>query len=87
MTERVTLFWFDRNDVRRGILHVSGGIEHKEELRGDDTIEFRCEEVPGKYDRLVWWDFADEVWREYVVVSVVEEMGEGVDKVVARTSL
>ena len=87
MTERVTLFWFDRNDVRRGILHVSGGIEHKEELRGDDTIEFRCEEVPGKYDRLVWWDFADEVWREHVVVSVVEEMGAGVAHVVARTSL
>lgn len=87
MTEKVTLFWFDRNDVRLGILHAVGGIEHKEELRGDDTIEFWCEEVPGKYDRIVWWDFADEVWREHVVVSVIEEMETTGSKVIARTSL
>ena len=87
MTEKVTLFWFDRNDTRIGILHAVGAIEHKEELRGDDTIEFWCEEVPTKYDRIVWRDFADEIWREHVVVSAIEEMGAAGAKVVARTSL
>ena len=83
----LTLFWFDRDDVRRGILHPLGPFTHKEELRGDDTLVFWSREVPEKYDRLVWRDPADGRWREHVVVKAEEVLGEPGCKVLARTSL
>ena len=42
MGDKITLFWLDRNDVRLGFLHAIGPVTHREELRGDDAIEFYC---------------------------------------------
>jgi phage minor structural protein len=70
-----TLFWFDRFDVRRSILRPCGPLTHVEELCGEDTIAFDCEEVPDKGDRLVWRDPSDGRWREHVVVRTVQRLG------------
>ena len=48
-----TIFWYDRFDDRIGILPVVGELVHTEELNGEDTIEFECQEVPAKGDRLL----------------------------------
>lgn len=81
------LFWFDRDDRRLGLLHPLGAVVHTEVLLEDDTIEFWCEEMPEKYDRILWRDPQDGRWREHVVVSVVEDMGIAGAKVIARTCL
>lgn len=82
-----TLFWFDRDDRRLGLLHPLGAVVHTEVLLEDDAIEFWCEEMPEKYDRILWRDPQDGRWREHVVVSVVEDMGIAGAKVIARTCL
>lgn len=82
-----TLFWFDRDDRRLGLLHPLGAVVHTEVLLEDDTIEFWCEELPEKYDRILWRDPQDGRWREHVVVSVVEDMGIEGAKVIGRTCL
>lgn len=79
-----TLFWFDRFDERIGMLPVVGEMVHTEELGGEDTIEFRCREVPAKGDRLLWRDGV--VWREHVVVHTDEPL-EGLCSVYAESSL
>ena len=53
------LYWFDRDEKRLGILHPLGPVVHREILRGDDTLEFYCEETPEKYDRILWRDPQD----------------------------
>ena len=82
-----TLFWFDRDDRRLGLLHPLSAVVHTEVLLEDDTIEFWCEEMPEKYDRILWRDPQDGRWREHVVVSVVEDMGIEGAKVIGRTCL
>lgn len=82
-----TLFWFDRDDRRLGLLHPLSAVVHTEALLEDDTIEFWCEEMPEKYDRILWRDPQDGRWREHVVVSVVEDMGIEGAKVIGRTCL
>ena len=79
-----TLFWFDRFDDRIGTLKVAGELVHTEELNGEDTLEFRCREVPAKGDRLLWRD--GEIWREHVVVRTEEPL-EGLCSVYAESSL
>lgn len=78
------MYWFDRFDDRIGILPVIGELVHTEELNGEDTIEFECQEVPTKGDRLLWRD--GEVWREHVVVRTDEPL-EGLCSVYAESSL
>ena len=51
---------------------------------GEDTIEFRCREVPAKGDRLLWRD--GSIWREHVVVRTDEPL-EGLCSVYAESSL
>jgi len=79
-----TLYWFDRFDDRIGILPVVGELVHTEELNGEDTIEFRCREVPAKGDRLLWRD--GSIWREHVVVRTDEPL-DGLCSVYAESSL
>ena len=79
-----TLYWFDRWDDRIGILPVVGELVHTEELNGEDTLEFDCEEVPAKGDRLLWRD--GDIWREHVVVRTEEPLG-GLCSVYAESSL
>ena len=81
------LFWFDRDDRRIGLLHPLSAVVHTEVLLEDDTLDFWCEEMPEKYDRILWRDPQDGRWREHVVVSVVEDMGVAGAKVIARTCL
>lgn len=87
MGGKVMLFWLDRNDVRLGFLHAIGPVTHREELRGDDSIEFYCKETPSKYDRILWRDPQGGAWHEHVVVQTTEDMGVEGCKVLARTSL
>ena len=78
------MFRFSRWDERIGTLRVAGELVHTEELNGEDTIEFRCFEVPDKGDRLLWLDGA--TWREHVVVRTEEPMA-GLCSVYAESSL
>ena len=79
-----TIFHFDRWDSRIGTLRVAGELVHTEELNGEDTIEFRCFDVPAKGDRLLWLD--GSTWREHVVVRTEEPMA-GLCNVYAESSL
>ena len=79
-----TLYWFDRFDDRIGTLKVAGELTHAEELNGEDTLEFRCREVPAKGDRLLWRDGGE--WREHVVVRTDEPL-DGICSVYAESSL
>lgn len=79
-----TVFWFDRFDDCIGILPVVGELVHTEELNGEDTIEFECQDVPTKGDRLLWKD--GDIWREHVVVRTDEPL-EGLCSVYAESSL
>lgn len=81
------LYWFDRDEKRLGILHPLGPFVHREILRGDDTLEFYCEETPEKYDRILWRDPQDGRWREHVVIRTEEVLETSGCKVLARTSL
>lgn len=85
-TQMTTYFWFDRGDVRRGILHPVGAVVHTEELCGEDTLEFECGEAPEKGDRVLWRDPEDGRWREHVVVRT-EERVDGTCAVYAESSL
>ena len=78
------LIWFDRFDDRIGTLKVAGELVRTEELNGEDTLEFRCREVPANGDRLLWRD--GDVWREHVVVRTEEPL-EGLCSVYAESSL
>ncbi|MBR3314835.1 MAG: phage tail protein [Atopobiaceae bacterium] len=79
-----TLFWYTRFDDRIGTLKVAGELTHTEELGGEDTLEFRCREVPTKGDRLLWRD--GDVWREHVIVRTEEPL-DGLCSVYAESSL
>ena len=79
-----TIFHFDRWDRRIGTLRVAGELVHTEELNGEDTIEFRCFDVPVKGDRLLWLD--GSTWREHVAVRTEEPMA-GFCSVYAESSL
>jgi hypothetical protein len=81
-----TLLWFGRDDARLGVLRPVGAVVHREEVGGEDVIEFACREVPTKYDRIVWRDPEDARWREHVVIRTDEAAG-GVCEVYAESSL
>ncbi len=61
------LMWFGLDDARKGTIHLHGDLEHSEAVREHDELRFACRERPEKYDRLVWWDAPDAMWREHVV--------------------
>lgn len=61
------LMWFGLDDVRKGTIHLQGDMTHNEIVREQDELRFVCRERPEKYDRLVWWDEPDGMWREHVV--------------------
>lgn len=84
--EAPPLLWFDLDDERNGILHPIGQVSHLEELRGDDTLTLTCEETPEKYDRILWWDADDEIWREHVVRETRSRV-DGTCDVVADSTL
>lgn len=81
-----TLLWFGRDDERLGVLRPVGAVVHREEVGGEDVIEFACRTVPTKYDRIVWRDPEDARWREHVVIRTDEAAG-GVCEVYAESSL
>lgn len=81
-----TLYWFDRWDERKGVLFPTTAVVHTEELGGEDTLEFACEDVPTKGDRLLWRDPEDRRWREHVVVRTDEPL-QGPCEVYAESSL
>lgn len=81
-----TLWLLDRFDERLGALPVLGDLTHTEELGGEDTLEFSCEQVPAKGDRLLWRDPEDGRWREHAVVRTDEDAG-GAARVYAESSL
>lgn len=72
--------------TRAPALLALGRALHREELGGEDSIEFSCAEAPQKYDRLLWRDPEDARWREHVVVRTDEEAG-GTCRVFAESSL
>ena len=76
----------DRFGERVGILRPAGPVTHTEELCGDDVLTLNVEEAPGKYDRLLWMDPVDGVWREHVVTRVDESLRGGA-RVRAESSL
>lgn len=80
------LWWFGRDDARIGMLRPVGAVEHAEELGGEDSLSFRCREVPEKYDRVLWRDPEDGRWREHVVVRTDEGLA-GPCEVYAESSL
>ncbi len=61
------LLWFGLDDARKGTLHLAGELVHTEVVRERDDVAFSCAERPEKYDRILWWDADDGVWREHVV--------------------
>lgn len=52
-----------------------GPVTHREELGGEDSLEFSCTGEVEKLDRLLWRDPEDGRWREHVVARVEEEAG------------
>lgn len=83
---RPLLFWFGLDGKRLGILHVVGSLEHTEVIREEDKLVFSCVEVPSKYDRVLWWDTYDAVWREHYVRTVTKRC-DGMYEVVAESVL
>jgi len=61
------LYWYGLDGARKGILHVRGTLTHREIVREEDALDFRCQEQPDKYDRVLWWDEDDGAWREHYV--------------------
>lgn len=51
-----TIHWYDRWDVRQGVIALAGEVEHAETLNGDDVLAFACRCGVEKGDRLVWRD-------------------------------
>lgn len=70
LLEPPDMFRLDRFGAPVGPLLPLAPVVHTEEVSGEDSIDFMCLEEPEKYDRLLWRDGADGVWREHVVVSV-----------------
>lgn len=80
------LFWYDVKDARKGLVHVIGAFEHREVLGEEDSITFVCADDLQKYDRVLWFDSRDDLWREHVVSEIFARDG-GMVEVIAHGAL
>lgn len=80
------LFWYALDGSRKGLLHQASPMRHVEEVRERDDLYIVCRERPEKYDRVLWRDAEDGIWREHYVREV-RALGDGTCEAVCEGAL
>lgn len=80
------LFWYTLDGSRKGLLHQTSPMRHVEEVCKRDDLYIVCRERPEKYDRVLWHDGEDDIWREHYVREVMT-LGDGTHEAMCESAL